>query len=174
MNGGEKSMRNKSRKGFTLIELLVVVAIIGILAAVGVVAYNGYTKSAKKSASASNHASVVKYVAAELAKCGIETTAFGTWPCTQKSQVGSAGATMGPAKAAVDALVDFKNPYNSSTGAVTGDETGGTASTSLGNTVVSNTSAEVTVSTCTSEEETGEGEDATTACVVKSNTISID
>ena len=69
-------MKNKVNKGFTLIELLVVVAIIGILAAVGVVAYNGYTKSAKKSASASNHASVVKYVAAELAKCGIETTAL--------------------------------------------------------------------------------------------------
>ena len=168
-------MKNKVNKGFTLIELLVVVAIIGILAAVGVVAYNGYTKSAKKSASASNHASVVKYVAAELAKCGIESTAFGAWACSQKSLTAISGDdTMGPSGAAVAALTDFKNPYNSSTGAVTGDETGGTASTSLGNTVVSNTSAEVTVSTCTSEEETGEGEDATTACVVKSNTISID
>ena len=167
-------MKNKVNKGFTLIELLVVVAIIGILAAVGVVAYNGYTKSAKKSASASNHASVVKYVAAELAKCGIESTGFDGWDCSNKSGTGLTGDDMGPSGAAVAALTDFKNPYNSSTGAVTGDETGGTASTSLGNTVVSNTSAEVTVSTCTSEEETGEGEDATTACVVKSNTISID
>ena len=41
----------RDNKAFTLIELLVVVAIIGILAAVGVVAYNGYTKSAKRSAS---------------------------------------------------------------------------------------------------------------------------
>ena len=62
----------KNNKGFTLIELLVVVAIIGILAAVGVVAYNGYTKNAKKNASKSNQASVVKYIAAELQKCNME------------------------------------------------------------------------------------------------------
>ena len=59
----------KNNKGFTLIELLVVVAIIGILAAVGVVAYNGYTNSAKINASKSNHANVVKYIAAEVQKC---------------------------------------------------------------------------------------------------------
>ena len=161
-------MRNKSRKGFTLIELLVVVAIIGILAAVGVVAYNGYTKSAKKSASASNHASVVKYVAAELAKCGIETTGFGTWDCGNKSKTDSDS----PSNAAVAALVDFKNPFNTGTAAVTAGATadGGTASALLGNTVVSNTASNVYVSTCTSM--TGEGDAET--CDVKANTISID
>ena len=56
----------KNIKGFTLIELLVVVAIIGILAAVGTVAYTGYTEGAKKNSAKSNHASVVKYIAAGI------------------------------------------------------------------------------------------------------------
>tara|TARA_Y100000294_G_scaffold102294_1_gene95046 strand:- start:35 stop:514 length:480 start_codon:yes stop_codon:yes gene_type:complete len=159
-------MRNKSRKGFTLIELLVVVAIIGILAAVGVVAYNGYTKSAKKSASASNHASVVKYVAAEIAKCGIESTAFDGWDCSNKSKTAITGDDSGPSGAAVAALSDFKNPFDTSSDAVTADATEGAASVLKGNTVVSNTSTTVTVSTCTV--------DGCAAADIKTNTIAID
>ena len=69
------------RNGFTLIELLVVVAIIGILAAVGVVAYNGYTKSAKINAVKAQHASIVKYLAAEFQKCdlGYSKIFIDTW-----------------------------------------------------------------------------------------------
>ena len=58
--------------GFTLIELLVVVAIIGILAAVGEVAYSGHTASAKRTATMSNHKSLIKFFSAEINKCVIE------------------------------------------------------------------------------------------------------
>ena len=60
------------QKGFTLIELLVVVAIIGILAAVGVVAYNGYTASAKSSATKANLNMVVKKLKNEMALCEVK------------------------------------------------------------------------------------------------------
>ena len=108
----------KNNKGFTLIELLVVVAIIGILAAVGVVAYNGYTKSAKINASKSNHASVVKYIAAEIQKCNMqtETTAM-SGKLTCADDMGSA-ATI--SARAADALGDFKNPFVTGAGVLVG------------------------------------------------------
>ena len=155
-------MKNKN-KGFTLIELLVVVAIIGILAAVGTVAYTGYTASAKKNASGSNHATVVKYVAAELAKCNLEAVAFKTsagvtMACTDK--------TTGTAAATTAALSDFKNPYSPTKVAVTTGASAALASALPGNTVVSQSTTEVTVSTC-----------LVTGCAtddMKTNTVSIE
>jgi len=144
-------MKNKD-KGFTLIELLVVVAIIGILAAVGTVAYTGYTKSAKKSATASNHANVVKYVAAEMAKCGVEDTAFkpagGTaWACSAKTATGAGG----PTKAAETALADFKDAYGDTSPSVIGDLTDDhVLSTVKGTTVISSDGVTLQVSTCIS------------------------
>ena len=114
-------MKNKKKreKGFTLIELLVVVAIIGILASVGVVAYNGYTESAKKAGVASNHANIMKFVGAELAKCNIDSktmeNAGGTAQLTCTA-TGTAGTVSTAAAAAIGSRTkEFKNPYGGAT-----------------------------------------------------------
>ena len=149
----------KNIKGFTLIELLVVVAIIGILAAVGTVAYTGYTEGAKKNSAKSNHAAVVKYIAAEDQKCTMtaskvfgfpahydetaDSTAAGTsgaFNC--KNRTGSSITT-----AAVAALSDFKNPYSTGSSAVR-DGSSYDASADMGFVNVSAADDTITVTTC--------------------------
>ena len=127
----------KNNKGFTLIELLVVVAIIGILAAVGTVAYQGYTKGAKKNAAKSNHASVVKYIASELQKCAMDSSAKGFASATFCATTYDGGTTV---TAAIAALSDFKNPYKNADKAVVGalpagQEVGLVLVTATGNTI---------------------------------------
>ena len=146
----------KNNKGFTLIELLVVVAIIGILAAVGVVAYSGYTSSAKKSSAKSNHATVLKYVAAEVQKCNIgETSAMkgsdnsNKLTCSQRKQAGKVS------EAATAALSEFKNPYGTIGSsalaifdAVKFAAKSACTNSTEGRTNVKSTTTQVTVSTC--------------------------
>jgi len=133
----------KNNKGFTLIELLVVVAIIGILAAVGTVAYQGYIEGANKTATKSNHASAVKYIAAELAKCSIgETTVMdGNLTCGDRKTSGKVQA------AATVALSDFKNSYNSTSAAIQTDGSG----LVLGQTDVTDDGDDVEITTCFSD-----------------------
>jgi type IV pilus assembly protein PilA len=135
-------MKKNKQKGFTLIELLVVVAIIGILAAVGVVAYSGYTAGAKKQAAKSNHSAVSKYIAAELQKCNLgESTAMsGNLSCSGKT---SAKATT----AAIAALADFKNPYDTSKKALRASSSFG-QDADVGYTNVSANGNDVLVRTC--------------------------
>ena len=104
----------KNTKGFTLIELLVVVAIIGILAAVGTVAYTGYTGAAKKNASKTLHSNAVKFLTAEITKCGLNSSG---------TTMGSACSSLTTAAnwaSAYDGFAKDKNPHDSADGITVG------------------------------------------------------
>ena len=137
----------KNEKGFTLIELLVVVAIIGILAAVGVVAYSGYTAGAKKSATKSNQASVVKYAASELKKCEIDATTVMGGNLTCKGRKTAAVGT-----AVINALkTEFNNPYDTKKTALTaatGTKSGKCGDADEGFTYVYYSNPTLTITTC--------------------------
>ena len=147
-------MKKNKQKGFTLIELLVVVAITGILASVGVVAYNGYTTSAQRSAAASNHNSVVKWIQNEYQKCSIgESTAMNAnLTCVDDAGLAADAAAVAAAtitsQQATTAKMD--NPYTK-TAAVqnTGTEVPTTCSTTnRGQIVITTDSDNVVVTTC--------------------------
>ena len=145
----------KNNKGFTLIELLVVVAIIGILAAVGTVAYQGYTSGAKKNATKSNHASVVKFIAAEIAKCsmGEETVMPGKGEDADGNAIDTnwncdTGVASGVGTAAAGALSDFKNAFVTTNNAVAGSSTLAKGQTSVSGDDATKT---VTIETCFDE-----------------------
>ena len=111
-------------------------------------------------------------MAGYISKAGHNVTVFNRtknkaekWVKTYKGQVSNS-----PAEAAKDALADFKNPHSTSGAiAVTYNATAATISALEGNTVVSQSTTQVTVSTCIAMDDA-----KTPACIMKSNLISIE
>ena len=158
----------KNNKGFTLIELLVVVAIIGILAAVGTVAYQGYTGAAKDNATKSNHAAVVKFMAAEVQKCNLGESAV---MVKGSASFSCSAAASGIPAAAATALADFKNPHSTGSAAVTGTAD---ADLVIGMTKLTEASKVITITTCFKEIGDDDSCDADDRTSTLQNTVEVE
>ena len=150
-----------NKKAFTLIELLVVVAIIGILAAVGVTTFNGFQEKAKASAAKAVHKSIVNYVAAELVKCNFDQKIFEeTFDCANIRNPSSSAASISIALGTLwgqgTSSPKFKHPngtYSAYSGRIPGYYNRVTCNTMWEyNTLMENTSSEITVYTCPSDQ----------------------
>ena len=111
------------------------------------VAYNGYTSSAKMNATKSNHASVIKYIAAELQKCnmGMEKAMDDNLTCANK---GTANTVR---DATITAMAKFKNAYATGSAAIVSayvTPTGADAPKKEGFTLLADNGKVVTITTC--------------------------
>ena len=113
----------------------------------GTVAYQGYTSGAKKNATKSNHASVTKFIAAELAKCSMGDGSVFTKGTAYTCNTAASNV---PA-AAVDDLAEFKNAFDTASPAVAVVGDSGSAGDTKGVTHVTASGNTISITTCYEE-----------------------
>jgi type IV pilus assembly protein PilA len=131
---------------------LVVVAIIGILAAVGVTAYSGYTASAQQQSAKTNHATIAKYIAAEVKNCLL--LGNNSQVMNDELECGERNDADAVSTAVAVALADFSNPFNTEDPAIVAGAAQACAQATEGITYVDNSvGGEIEMQTCWNRDE---------------------